>query len=312
MSKKTQSLIRPSKLNPGDIVGVVAPAGPVDKEQLQNGLDVISEMGFQPVLGKYVHSRSRFLAGTDSQRAKDIMDMVRNPEIKAIFCARGGYGTNRVLDHLDGKVIRAHAKIFVGSSDITLLLHYLYLQCGVLGFHGPMVAGSFGRSPMKKSREHFKNILTGKPLAKSLSCKSSKVFSKGSATGKITGGCLTLLCRSLGTPYEMQTRNRILFIEDVNEPLYKLDGMLWQLKAAGKFKGVRGIIFGEMVNCNPQKPGDGKLQDVLADLFPKPDIPILTHCPIGHGKEIWTLPLETQATLDTSRKTLELKNCGVK
>ena len=310
MSKKSRSLIRPVKLNPGDSVGVVAPAGPVDKTRLQKGLNVISEMGFEPVLGKYVYSRSRFLAGTDSQRAKDIMDMVRNPAIKAIFCARGGYGANRILEHLDAKVIRAHPKIFVGSSDITLLLHYLYLQCGVVGFHGPMVAGSFGRAPMRQSREQFKNILMGKPS--SLYCRKAKVFSKGSATGKITGGCLTLLCRSLGTPYEIQTRNRILFIEDVSEPLYKLDGMLWQLKAAGKFKGVRGIILGEMVNCNPQKPGDGKLENILADIFPKAEIPILTHCPIGHSKEIWTLPFETQATLDTSAKSLELKNCGVK
>ena len=94
--------------------------------------------------------------------------------------------------------------------------------------------------------------------------------------------------------------------------MYKLDGMLWQLKDAGKFRGVRGIIFGEMVNCNPQKPGDGKLKDVLDDFFPNPDIPILTHCPIGHSEEIWTLPFETHATLDASAKSLELKNCGVK
>ena len=310
MSKKLKPLIRPPKLNLEDKVGVVTPAGPVDKKQLQKGLDVISGMGFQPVLGKYVYTQSRFFAGTDLQRAKDIMDMVRNPEIKAIFCARGGYGTNRILEHLDAKAIRAHAKIFVGSSDITLLLHYLYLYCGLVGFHGPMVAGSFGRAPMKQSREQFKNILMGKPS--SLFCRKAKVFSKGSATGKITGGCLTLLCRSLGTPYDIKTYNRILFIEDVSEPLYKLDGMLWQLKAAGKFKGVRGIVFGEMVNCNPQKPGDGKLENILSDLFPKPDIPILTHCPIGHSNEIWTLPFETQATLNTSIKTLELKNCGVK
>ena len=310
MSKKLKPLIRPPKLNLEDKVGVVTPAGPVDKKQLQKGLDVISGMGFQPVLGKYVYNQSRFFAGTDLQRAKDVMDMVRNPEIKAIFCARGGYGTNRILEHLDAKAIRTHAKIFVGSSDITLLLHYLYLYCGLVGFHGPMVAGSFGRAPMKQSREQFKNILMGKPS--SLFCRKAKVFSKGSATGKITGGCLTLLCRSLGTPYDIKTYNRILFIEDVSEPLYKLDGMLWQLKAAGKFKGVRGIVFGEMVNCNPQKPGDGKLENILSDLFPKPDIPILTHCPIGHSNEIWTLPFETQATLNTSIKTLELKNCGVK
>ena len=310
MVKKIKSLIRPPKLNPGDRIGVVTPAGPIDKSQLKKGLGVISAMGFQPVLGRHIYSRSRYFAGTDLQRAKDIMDMVCNPKIKAIFCARGGYGTNRVLEHLDAKTIRAHAKIFVGSSDITLLLHYLYLYCGLVGFHGPMIAGSFGRTPMKKSQEQFKNILMGKPS--SLFCRKAKVFSKGIASGKITGGCLTLLCRSLGTPYDIQTKNKILFIEDVNEPLYKLDGMLWQLKAAGKFEGVRGVIFGEMINCKPQKSKDGKLEDILSDLFPKPKIPILTHCPIGHSNEIWTLPLETQARLETSKKTLELKNCGVK
>ena len=303
-------IIRPPKLNFGDKVGVVAPAGPVNRKQLEKGLEVIAEMGFEPVLGNFVHERSRFLAGTDSQRAKDVMDMVRNPEIKAIFCARGGYGANRILEHLDAKVIRKNVKIFVGSSDITVLLHYLHLKVGVLVFHGPMIAGSFGRVPMKSSREQFKNILMGKPNL--LYCRRAKIFSKGSATGKITGGCLTLLCRSLGTPFEIQTGNRILFIEDVNEPFYKLDGMLWQLKEAGKFKGVRGIVFGEMVNCKPQKPGEGKFENILADLFPDTNIPILTHCPIGHGKEIWTLPLETQATLDASTKTLDLKNCGVK
>jgi len=310
MSKKSRLLIRPSKLNSGDKVGVVAPAGPVNKKQLEKGLEVISEMGFEPVLGNFVHERSRFLAGTDLQRAKDVMDMVQNQEIKAIFCARGGYGANRILNHLDPKVIRKNVKIFVGSSDITVLLHYLHLKVGVLVFHGPMIAGSFGRAPMKSSREQFKNILMGKPNL--LHCRKAKIFSKGSATGKITGGCLTLLCRSLGTPFEIQTRNRILFIEDVNEPFYKLDGMLWQLKEAGKFKGVRGIVFGEMVNCKPQKPEEGKFKNILADLFPDSNIPILTHCPIGHGKEIWTLPFETQATLDTSTKTLDLKNCGVK
>ena len=156
-------IIRPQKLNFGDKVGVVAPAGPVNKKQLEKGLEVISEMGFEPVLGNFVYERSRFLAGTDSQRAKDVMDMIRSREIKAIFCARGGYGANRILNHLDAKVIRKNVKIFVGSSDITVLLHYLHLKVGVLVFHGPMIAGSFGRAPMKSSREQFKNILMGKP-----------------------------------------------------------------------------------------------------------------------------------------------------
>ena len=311
MSKSIRSLLRPPALKEGDVVGVVAPAGPVDKEQLKAGLEVICNMGFKPLLGKYIHARSGFLAGADKARAQDLMDMFCNPEVRAIFCARGGYGANRILSLLNPAEIRANPKILVGSSDITLLLHFLMQKCGLIAFHGPMVAGSFGRTEMKKSRRQFKALLTGDSKSKVCHFPQAKVFSKAVVQGKITGGCLTLLCRSLSTPYEIKTKNKILLIEDVNEPLYRIDGMLWQLKNAGMFKGVRGLIFGEMVNCEPQRKGDGKIEDILEDLFQKPSFPILTHCPIGHGKEVWTLPLETSATLDSESKTLELKDCGV-
>ncbi len=312
MSKSIRSLLRPPALKEGDVVGVVAPAGPVVTTQLETGLDVLRSMGFKPLLGKHVHVRSRFMAGPDKDRAQDLMDMFRNPEVRAIFCARGGYGANRILSYLKPAVIRAHPKIVVGSSDITLLLHFLVQKCGLIAFHGPMVAGSFGRAEMKKSSRQFKALLTGDTKTKVFHSPKAKVFSKGVAQGKITGGCLTLLCRSLNTPYEINTRNRIILIEDVGEPLYRIDGMLWQLKNAGMFKGVRGIIFGEMVNCRPQHKSDGMFEDILADIFLKPAFPILTHCPIGHGEEVWTLPLETSATLDSEAKTLELKHCGVK
>jgi muramoyltetrapeptide carboxypeptidase len=312
MSKSIRSVLRPPALKEGDVVGVVAPAGPVDRGQLETGLQVICNMGFKPLLGKHINARSGFLAGSDKDRAQDLMDMFRNPVVRAIFCARGGYGANRILSLLKPAEIRSHPKIVVGSSDITMLLHFLVQNCGLISFHGPMVAGSFGRAEMKKSRRQFKALLTGDTMSKVFHSPRAKVFSKGVAQGKITGGCLTLLCRSLNTPYEINTRNRILLIEDVNEPLYRIDGMLWQLKNAGMFKSVRGIIFGEMVNCRPQRKGEGTIKDILEDLFPKPGFPILTHCPIGHGKEVWTLPLETSATLDCESKTLELKHCGVK
>ncbi len=305
-------LVRPLQLKRGDVVGVVAPAGPVDRHQLKVGLEVIRSMGFEPLLGRHIHARHRFMAGPDKARAQDLTDMFLAPEVKAIFCARGGYGANRILPHLNPDVIRDNPKVVVGSSDITLLLHFLVQKCRLVAFHGPMVAGSFGRSEMKQSRRQFKALLTGDIKSTKFRAPRARVFSKGVAQGKLTGGCLTLLCRSLKTPYEIETRNRILLIEDVNEPLYRIDGMLWQLKNAGLFKGVRGIVFGEMVNCRPQRRGDGTIADVLADLFPTPGFPILTHCPIGHGKEVWTLPLETPATLDSESKTLELKHCGVK
>ena len=312
MSNSICSLLRPPTLKEGDVVGVVAPAGPVDRVQLKIGLEVIRSMGFKPLLGRHIYARSRFMAGSDKDRAQDLMDMFRNPDVRAIFCARGGYGTNRILTHLEPDEIRAHPKAVVGSSDITLLLHFLAQKCKLVAFHGPMVAGSFGRTEMKKSRVQFKALLMGDTKGKTFHSPKAKKFSGGVARGKIIGGCLTLLCRSLNTPYEIKTKNRILLVEDVNEPLYRIDGMLWQLKHAGIFKGVRGLIFGEMVNCQPQRKGDGKFEDILTDLFQKPGFPILTHCPIGHGKEIWTLPLETSATLDSDSKTLELKDCGVK
>ncbi len=305
-------LIRPPRLKQGDTVGVVAPAGAVDKKQLENELDAIRAMGFEPLLGKRIHARARYMAGVDTDRARDIMDMFQDPAVRAIFCARGGYGSNRVLPHLKPKIIRANPKVVVGSSDITLLLHFLVQNCGLIAFHGPMVGTGFGLATMKQSRRQFKALLTGEAKGKIFRAPRAKVFSKGVARGKITGGCLTLLCRSLSTRYEIKIRNRILFLEDVNEPLYRVDGMLWQLKNAGIFKGVRGIIFGEMINCRPQRRGDGTIEDILTDLFPRPRFPILTHCPIGHGKEVWTLPLETSATLDSESKTLELQHCGVK
>jgi muramoyltetrapeptide carboxypeptidase len=303
--------MRPKKLKQGDSVGVVAPAGPVDPVHLEEGLAVIRGMGFQPVLGRFVNDRKNFLAGTDEDRADDLMVMFQDPEIKAILCARGGYGVNRVLPLLDPKIIRKNPKVVVGSSDITLLLIYLLQKCGLVSFHGPMVAGSFGCKPMKISKTQFRKVLTGVKEGGHLTAPQAQVLQEGTARGKLVGGCLTLLCRSLKTPYEIQTRDGILLIEDVNEPAYKIDGMLWQLKAAGKFRGVKGIVFGEMINCRFGDEQKGKLEDLFRDIVPNRNIPVLTDCPVGHGNEMWTLPLGVEATLDTNTKSLRLKTNGV-
>ena len=311
MATSNLRLIRPKKLKQGDMVGVVAPAGPVDPEHLEAGLSVIRGMGFQPVLGRFVNDRKHFLAGEDADRADDLMVMFQNPEIKAIFCARGGYGVNRILPLLDSKIIRKNPKVVVGSSDITLLLIYLLQKCGLVAFHGPMVAGSFGCKPMKISKTQFRKVLTGVKEGGILNASKARVLQEGTASGKLVGGCLTLLCRSLKTPYEIQTRDGIVLIEDVNEPAYRIDGMLWQLKAASKFRGVKGIVFGEMVNCRFTDGQKGRLEDIFRDIVPNRTIPVLTDCPVGHGNEMWTLPLGVEATLDTDSKSLRLKTYGV-
>jgi len=304
-------LIRPKKLKQGDMVGVVAPAGPVDPAHLEAGLAVIRGMGFQPVLGRFVNDRKQFLAGADEDRADDLMVMFQNPDIKAIFCARGGYGINRILHLLDSKIIRKNPKVVVGSSDITLLLIYLLQKCGLVAFHGPMVSGSFGCKPMKISKTQFRKVLTGVKEGGHLKAPQARVLQEGTARGKLVGGCLTLLCRSLKTPYEIQTRDGILLIEDVNEPAYRIDGMLWQLKAAGKFRGVKGIVFGEMINCRFAEGQKGRLEDLFRDIVPNRTIPVLTDFPVGHGSEMWTLPLGVEATLDTATRSLRLKTNGV-
>ena len=311
MTTANRRLIRPKKLSQGDKVGVVAPAGPVDLQELAAGLKVVRGMGFQPVLGDHVKDRQHFLAGKDKDRAGDLMAMFEDPEIRGIFCARGGYGANRILPLLDSRIIRKNPKVVVGSSDITLLLIYLIQKCGLVAFHGPMVSGSFGCKPMKISKTQFRKMVTGVKEGGLLTAPQAHVLQEGTARGRLVGGCLTLLCRSLKTPYEIQTQGGILLIEDINEPAYRIDGMLWQLKTAGKFRGVKGIVFGEMVNCRFDEGQKGQLDDLIRDMLPKRSIPVLTHCPVGHGNEMWTLPLGIEATLDTQTRSLRLKSKGV-
>ena len=310
-AKKKPELKLPPCLRPGDRVGVVAPAGPVDADVLEKGLRSIARMGWTPVLGRHVGSRERFLAGSDAERAEDLMRMFADPGIRAIFCARGGYGVNRVLPLLHAAKIRRHPKIVVGASDITLLLLYLSQRCSLVAFHGPMVAGSFGRYAMKKTRGQFRDLLTGQPGATRLQWPGARALCEGRAQGPLTGGCLTLLCRSLGTPYEVDTRGKILVIEDVNEPPYKVDGMLWQLRAAGKFKDVKGVIVGEMVGCGKGPAAKRWLDESFREVFSGGGIPVVTNFPLGHGREMWTLPLGVDATLDAETLILSLASCGV-
>lgn len=309
-ARKPKALTLPPRLNPGDRIGVVAPAGPVDAAVYRKGLSVIAGMGWVPVPGRHVESSRRFLAGSDEARAEDLMQMFENPDIRAIFCARGGYGVNRLLPLLDRATIRRHPKAVIGSSDITLLLSFLLDKCSMVAFHGPM-AVTFGRHAMRKTRSQFAGLLSGRSEAKELTWPGARVLRGGEASGPLTGGCLTLLCRSLGTPYEVDTRGSILIIEDVSEPPYKIDGMLWQLKAAGKFEDVKGVIVGEMVGCGKGARDKRWLDESFSEVFSDGAFPVLTRLPLGHGKETWTLPLGVEAVLDTEARALSLASCGV-
>jgi len=291
-------MIKPKRLTAGDKIGVVAPAGSVDLSELAQGVDRLKEMGFRVELGEAVAKRSRYLAGTDRERADDLTRMFSNPEIAAIVCARGGYGTARMIPYLDEGVIARHPKILVGSSDITLLLNYIRQRFEWVTFHGPMVAPNFGKQPSLLTDTWFRKILVEAHGQGPISVANVKGLKGGQAQGPLVGGCLTILCNTLGTPYEIQTDGTILLLEDIDEAPYRIDRMLTQLKAASKFRNVKGVIFGKMPGCQPPTHSTYVLEDVIRDRLADEAFPILYGFPTGHGGEQVTLPIGIPLRID--------------
>lgn len=302
-------MIKPQALQRGDALGIVAPAGPVDQGELARGVQHLKEMGFNPVLGKSVSKRSRYLAGDDDDRLADFHRMFRDPGIKAVICARGGYGSARILPGLDLELIRRHPKILIGSSDVTLILNYLRQSLGLVTYHGPMVAPNFGRPPTPLGDDWFQKILMGGSDHPSENCmrpEGVQTLSGGKAEGHLVGGCLTLICSSLRTSYEIDTEGSILLLEDINEAPYRIDRMLTQLRAAGKFKNVQGILFGRMPGCQPSSDAGFRLEDVIMDLLSDLSIPILFNFPAGHGGDQVTLPLGIRLRLNGETASVTL------
>ena len=278
-----------SPLVSGDTVGIVAPASYLpkgDEKYLQQGLAKVREMGFEIKCSpSFLERKHIYLAGKDEERAQELMGMFLDPEVKAILCTRGGYGAQRTIAHLDPDIIRRHPKPLVGCSDLTVLLIYLLHRCSLITLHGPNVATQqFAEGDEEMARSLQRALIDSAPL-RDIRCS---VLRGGEADGEIMGGCLSSLVTTLGTSYEPDLQGKILFLEDVNEPPYKIDRMLTHLKTAGKLRGLRGVIFGQMPGCDP---GDGLLQEVLADVLHDVEGPILFGFPSGHGLQNLTFPL---------------------
>ena len=299
-------MIKPKRLKAGDTIGVVAPAGSVDLSELTQGVERLKGMGFRVKLGGSVTKRFRYLAGTDRERAEDLNRMVSDPEVSAIVCARGGYGTARIIPYLNQGVIAQHPKILVGSSDVTLLLNYIRQRFEWVTFHGPMVAPNFGKQPSMLTDTWFRKILVEAQGQGPIRVEGVKGLSGGQAHGPVVGGCLTMLCNSLGTPYEIETDGTLLLIEDIDEAPYRVDRMLTQLKAASKFRNVRGVIFGKMPGCQPPTHSSYVLEDVIRDLLADQEFPILYGFPTGHGGEQVTLPIGIPLRIDGEAATVAL------
>jgi muramoyltetrapeptide carboxypeptidase len=304
-------MTKPPALRKGDTVGIVAPSGVVDPVELQEGIGQLELLGYRVKVGPHTRGSYRYLAGTDEERAEDLHAMITDPEVRAVICARGGYGATRLLPLLRKSVLSAHPKILVGSSDATALLLYMVHQVGMVAFHGPMVAPNFGRNATALTLESAVRVLGGGNSTSPVRSDSIRSLRTGIAEGPLIGGCLSILCALLGTPYEPETRGAILFLEDVNEPAYRIDRMLTQLRQAGMLEEVRGVVFGKMINCGPGSGQGYGLEEILREGLGDGEGPVVYGLPAGHGGEQITLPLGTQVRLDGERGELILLENGV-
>jgi muramoyltetrapeptide carboxypeptidase len=289
--------IRPPRLEPGDTIGVVAPAGPFDPEKFMQGKTVLETMGFRIVYDKSIFKQHGFLAGTDAQRADQVNRRFADPSVHAIVCARGGYGSMRILSLLDFKTIQTHPKIFVGFSDISALLTVLYEQCGLVTYHGPMVTSLAGAT--QKTIRAMQTALTS-DAPHELIPDRGKTVRPGMCSGVLAGGNLTTLCHLVGTPYAPKFKGKIVLLEDVGEMTYRIDRMLTQMKLAGCFNGIAGMILGTFKKCGQLN----EIVEIFDNIFHDTDIPILAGFDIGHGKTNLTVPMGRVATLDTGKKRL--------
>jgi len=305
----TPSRIKPPALRPGDTVGIVAPASNIHRDALEAGSKALRSLGYSPFYFDSILGKDIYFAGSAERRARELEEMFIRDEVRAIICARGGYGSNYLLPLLDMDTIKKHPKIFVGYSDLTCLLTYFADATGMVTFHGPMVTKDFGRINGVELNS-WKNALSGTSQWTVEVNPEVKALVDGSAEGILYGGCLSILVASFGTPYEIQTAGTILFLEDVAAKPFQIDRMLMQLKLAGKFDGVRGIIFGEMIECvqNPGKDQGYALEEVVLRVVGDLGIPVAFGLRSGHVTQgNITLPIGVRAALSTDGTKVNLK-----
>lgn len=294
-------LTRPALLNPGDTVALICPASPVPSETLRTCINSLHFLGLRPVLLPGCIHRRGYLAGSDRQRALDLNRAFSNAEYKGIFCLRGGYGSPRILPLLDLKTIRENPKCFVGFSDITALHLVFNQRCGFQTFHGPMPASDYSQMDgfsLSSLKENLFSSASGGFLSNP-SQQPPKVLIPGKARGILIGGNLTLLVHTLGSPYEINTRGKILFLEETGESLYRIDRSLTALALAGKLRDCRGILLGTFTQTGTSDGEKEELIRLFKELLAPWKKPTLYNLCAGHHSPQITLPLGAEVAFDS-------------
>lgn len=309
------------RLEAGNTIGVISPSSPSEKKsEVVRGVETLESMGYKVVLSKNLNKSKGFVAGTEEERADDLNEMFRRDDIDAVFVTQGGYGSAQLIRHIDFDAISQNPKIFTGFSDITSLHMAIMKFSGVVTFHGPGISRFNSEELTDYTKEaFFKAIAQTEPVGEIRLANPKKWINRinpGLAEGIITGGNLTLICATLGTPYEIDTKGKILLIEDLDTEPWIFDHMLSHLRNAGKLEQAAGIVVGECRNCVPflYNPGyyvDTSLEDVL-DYYIKPlGVPAIYGLPMGHTDDMATIPLGVAARLDADNKKLEILESGV-
>lgn len=315
-------LLKPEKLLPGHTIGIVAPASrPNHPSALQHGVKSLEALGFQVKIAPHVLNRYGFLAGRDEDRLADLHAMFADDAVQGIICLRGGYGTARLLPQINFDLIASNPKVFVGYSDITALNNAFHQKTGLITFWGPMVASEMSPVFDSYSRDALLSAISSDEPLGNIGHPDSlaplQTFHNGKASGRLIGGTLSLLTSVIGSPYDIDYADRILFFEEVGEEPHRIDRMLTQLLLSGKLEKVRGIAIGECPGCEsaPYRPafpyGNFSIEEIFADRLGTLGIPVVYGFAIGHGDHKATLPIGVQATLDADAKQLIITESGV-
>ncbi len=316
-------LLRPKELRPGDTIGLITPSTYVsDPDRLAQVDRTIRYFGLKPKWGKNVRKRFGYLGGSIAERVDDLHAMFRDPEVAGIFAIRGGYGSAQLLDHIDYSLIRSNPKIFLGFSDITALHLAINKKAGLVTFHGPVAISAFTDYTQKYFRKALFETapigpVSNPPEADTLRPHHTlRTVRPGRARGPLIGGNLTLISTTMGTPYEIETRGRILFTEDVGEEPYRIDRMLTQLKLAGKLQTAAGIVWGECQDCHPNEfqpsfESNFSLGEIVDNILGDLQIPVLSGLTIGHTADQITIPEGVMGSLDADKQELIIEEAGV-
>ena len=291
-------MVKPRALVPGDRLAIVAPASPFLREEFDEGVDELRRLGFVPVFDESVFARRSYVAGSPELRASAIVSAWRDSSIAGVIAVRGGYGSVQLLPLLDRDDLRRTPKVFVGYSDVTSILSFLTLRCGLVAFHGPMLAGRLGRHEAGYDRDSFERVLCKPDPVGELSSSAVERIRGGEVRGMLIGGTITQLLSSLGTPFAFDPpQGHVLFLDEVGERPYRLDRMVTQLRQAGLLARAAGIVIGELPRCD-EPSGEATARAVMSELFADFPGPVVIGFPSGHTTgPAMTLPLGVQCHL---------------